>query len=198
MDDQVSKVSSEMPPRPTIESPSLASVGVAVMLGIHPTLSGASLANGLAAEKKPTKRGNIRSRITSPPPPMCDPKRLRTRVVRQIQRLYREVHGRDGSLVQIEKWMRSLEGRTILDGSRGPDGRSGFGLGVDSVIVGGRSRKIDWYRPFRRMSRCASLARCSLRATYPLIEDRWPDSVRSHRVPCPILCAQPGARSDRS
>src|SRR5215472_2861195 len=55
-----------------------------------------------------------------------DPKRLRTRVVRQIQRLYREVHGRDGSLVQIEKWMRSLEGRAILDASRGSDGRIGF------------------------------------------------------------------------
>ena len=56
-----------------------------------------------------------------------DPKRLRTRVVRQIQRLYREVHGRDGSLMQIEKWMRSLEGRSMLDASRGPDGRIGFG-----------------------------------------------------------------------
>ena len=56
-----------------------------------------------------------------------DPKRLRTRVVRQIQRLYREVHGRDGSLMQIEKWMRSLEGRAILDASRGRDGR----IGVD-------------------------------------------------------------------
>jgi hypothetical protein len=30
------------------------------------------------------------------------------------------------------------------------------------------------------------------------IADRWPDSGRSRRVPCPILCAQPGARSDRS
>jgi hypothetical protein len=58
-----------------------------------------------------------------------DPKRLRTRVVRQIQRLYREVHGRDGSLVQIEKWMRSLEGRAILDASRGRDGRIGFDSG---------------------------------------------------------------------
>jgi hypothetical protein len=55
-----------------------------------------------------------------------DPKRLRTRVVRQIQRLYREVHGRDGSLVQIEKWMRSLEGKAILDASRGSDGRIGL------------------------------------------------------------------------
>ena len=58
-----------------------------------------------------------------------DPKRLRTRVVRQIQRLYREVHGRDGSLVQIEKWMRSSEGRAILDASRGSDGRIGFDSG---------------------------------------------------------------------
>jgi hypothetical protein len=55
-----------------------------------------------------------------------DPKRLRTRVVRQIQRLYREVHGRHGSLVQIEKWMRSLEGKAILDDSRGSDGRIGL------------------------------------------------------------------------
>ena len=55
-----------------------------------------------------------------------DPKRLRTKVVRQIQRLYREVHGHDGSLMQIEKWMRSLEGRAILDASRGRDGRIGF------------------------------------------------------------------------
>ena len=57
MDDQVSKVPSQMPPRSTIEFPSLASVGAAVMLGIHPTLSGASLANGLATEKEPHKAG---------------------------------------------------------------------------------------------------------------------------------------------
>jgi hypothetical protein len=57
MDDQVSKLPSQMPPRPTIEFPSLASVGAAVMLGIHPTLSGASLANGLATEEKPHKAG---------------------------------------------------------------------------------------------------------------------------------------------
>ena len=56
----------------------------------------------------------------------ADPKRLRTRVVRQVQRLYREVHGRNGSLVQIEKWMRSLEGDAILDAGRGSDGRIGL------------------------------------------------------------------------
>src|SRR5215467_11876428 len=57
MDDQVSNVPSQVPPRATIEFPSLASVGAALMLGIHPTLSGASLANGLAAEKEPYKAG---------------------------------------------------------------------------------------------------------------------------------------------
>ena len=34
--------------------------------------------------------------------------------------------GRDGSLVQIEKWMRSLEGKAILDAARGSDGRIGL------------------------------------------------------------------------
>jgi hypothetical protein len=34
--------------------------------------------------------------------------------------------GRDGSLVQIEKWMRSLEGKAILDAAHGSDGRSGL------------------------------------------------------------------------
>jgi hypothetical protein len=68
----------------------------------------------------------------------ADPKRLRTRVVRQVQRLYREVHGRDGSLVQIEKWMRSLEGKAILDAARGSDGRIGLDddSGDGSPIVG--------------------------------------------------------------
>jgi hypothetical protein len=55
MDDQVSKVPSQMPPRSTIEFPSLASVGAAVMLGIHPTFSRMSLANALATEKEPHK-----------------------------------------------------------------------------------------------------------------------------------------------
>ena len=31
-------------------------------------------------------------------------KKWRTGLVRQMQTLYREVHGRDGSLTQIEKW----------------------------------------------------------------------------------------------
>ena len=39
-----------------------------------------------------------------------DRKKWRTGLVRQMQTFYREVHGRDGSLAQIEKWMRSLDG----------------------------------------------------------------------------------------
>ena len=58
-----------------------------------------------------------------------DRKKWRTGLVRQMQTLYSEVHGRDGSLAQIEKWMRSLEGRAILDASRGSDGRIGFDSG---------------------------------------------------------------------
>jgi hypothetical protein len=37
--------------------PGLAMVGAAVMLKIHPTLSAASWANGLAAEKEPDNAG---------------------------------------------------------------------------------------------------------------------------------------------
>jgi hypothetical protein len=54
--------------------------------------------------------------------------------------LYREVHGRDGSLVQIEKWMRSLEGKAILDAARGSDERIGLdddGGDDGSPTVGG-------------------------------------------------------------
>jgi len=36
-----------------------------------------------------------------------DWKKWRTGLVRQMQTLYREVHGRDGSFPQIKKWMRS-------------------------------------------------------------------------------------------
>ena len=57
MDDQMPKVPSQMPPRSTMKLPSLTAVGPAVMLEIHPTLSGASLANGLAAEKEPDHAG---------------------------------------------------------------------------------------------------------------------------------------------
>jgi len=34
-----------------------------------------------------------------------------------MRTLYREVHGHDGSLAQIEKWMHSLEGKKIFDAS---------------------------------------------------------------------------------
>jgi hypothetical protein len=71
MDDQVSKVPSQMPPRPTIEFPSLASVGAAVMLGIHPTFSGVSLANGLATEKEPHKAGKHPLQNHVPTSPKC-------------------------------------------------------------------------------------------------------------------------------
>jgi hypothetical protein len=46
-----------------------------------------------------------------------DRKGWRTGLVRQMQTLHREVHGRDGSLVQIDKWMRSLEGNKEFDAS---------------------------------------------------------------------------------
>ena len=46
-----------------------------------------------------------------------DRKGWRTRIVRRMRTLYREVHGHDGSLVQIEKWMHSLEGKKIFDAS---------------------------------------------------------------------------------
>ena len=57
MDDQVSKMPAQMPPWPTMKPPGLASVGPAIMLEVHPTLSAASLANGLATEKKPDNTG---------------------------------------------------------------------------------------------------------------------------------------------
>jgi hypothetical protein len=57
MDEQVPEVPPQMPPRPAMKLPSLASVGPALMFEIHPTLSGASLADGLAAEKKPDGAG---------------------------------------------------------------------------------------------------------------------------------------------
>ena len=67
----MSKVPSQMPPRSTIEFPSLASVGAAVMLGIHPTFPGASLANGLATEKKPHKAGKHPLQNHVPTSPKC-------------------------------------------------------------------------------------------------------------------------------
>jgi len=47
----------------------------------------------------------------------------RTALVRQMQTLYRGVHGRDGSLAQIEKWTRSLEDKRRFDDWPGLDGR---------------------------------------------------------------------------
>jgi hypothetical protein len=52
-----------------------------------------------------------------------DRKKWRTGLVRQMQTLYREVHGRDGSLAQIEKWMRSLDGKKRFDDWRSLEGR---------------------------------------------------------------------------
>jgi hypothetical protein len=44
-----------------------------------------------------------------------DRKKWRTGLVRQMKTLYSEVHGRDGSLAQIEKWTRSLDGKKRFD-----------------------------------------------------------------------------------
>ena len=52
-----------------------------------------------------------------------DRKGWRAGLVRQMHTLYREVHGRDGSLTQIEKWMRSLDGRKRFDDWRSLGGR---------------------------------------------------------------------------
>jgi hypothetical protein len=57
MDDQVPKVPPQMPPRPAMKLPGLASVGPAVLFKIHPAFPAASLANGLAAEKEPDNAG---------------------------------------------------------------------------------------------------------------------------------------------
>ena len=69
MDDQVSKMPAQMPPWPTMKPPGLASVGPAIMLEVHPTLSAASLANGLATEKKPDNTGKHPLQNHVPPPP---------------------------------------------------------------------------------------------------------------------------------
>jgi hypothetical protein len=55
-----------------------------------------------------------------------DQKGSRTGLVRQVQTLYREVHGRDGSLTQIEKWMRSLDGKKSFDDRRTLTDESGL------------------------------------------------------------------------
>jgi hypothetical protein len=52
-----------------------------------------------------------------------DQKQWRIGLVKQMQTLYREIQGRDGSLAQIEKWMRSLEDKKRFDDSRSLDGR---------------------------------------------------------------------------
>jgi hypothetical protein len=52
-----------------------------------------------------------------------DRKGWRTALVRQMQTLYRDAHGREGSLAQIEKWTRSLEGKKRFDDWRSLDGR---------------------------------------------------------------------------
>ena len=52
-----------------------------------------------------------------------DRKKWRTGLVRQMKTLYSEVHGRDGSLAQIEKWMRSLDGKKRFDDWRILEGR---------------------------------------------------------------------------
>jgi hypothetical protein len=44
-----------------------------------------------------------------------DRKKWRMGLVRQMQTLYREVHGRDGSLVQIENWIGSLKSEKRFD-----------------------------------------------------------------------------------
>ena len=67
----MSKVPSQMPPRSTIEFPSLASVGAAVMLGIYPTFFGVSLANGLATKKEPHKTGKHPLQNHVPTSPKC-------------------------------------------------------------------------------------------------------------------------------
>jgi hypothetical protein len=46
-----------------------------------------------------------------------DRKGWRTGLVRQMQTQYRDVRGRDGSPVQIEKWMREI--CSCADGARG-------------------------------------------------------------------------------
>ena len=40
-----------------------------------------------------------------------------------MKTLYSEVHGRDGSLAQIEKWIRSLDGKKKFDDWRSLEGR---------------------------------------------------------------------------
>ena len=47
----------------------------------------------------------------------------RTGLVTQMRTLYSEVNGRDGSLAQIEKWMRSLDGKKRFDDWRILEGR---------------------------------------------------------------------------
>ena len=49
-----------------------------------------------------------------------DRKGWRTGIVRRTRTLYREVHGCDGSLAQIEKWMRLLEDKKTFDTSPSP------------------------------------------------------------------------------
>jgi hypothetical protein len=71
MDDQVPKVPPQMPPRPTMKLPSLTAVGPAVMFEIHPTLSGASLVDGLAAEKEPDRAGKHPLQNHVPTLPKC-------------------------------------------------------------------------------------------------------------------------------